>query len=275
MQVKDFFALLSRNISIAKEGSPESAHQKSFGGINVIICGDPHQFPPVARAIRDALFYPSDEFRDSHESQIGRAIYEEFETVVILKEQMRVTDNVWHEFLQHLHHGQVKERHLKMLRKLVIGKLQEPQVDFSVDPWKSASLITPRHAVRKQWNEAAVRKLCWETGQQLFVCSTLCTAQDVIQGRPLTLSEKYCLESRHVNREGKRLTRAKDLPRTVDFAIGMKVMVTENIEIDLDLTNGARGEIIDIVLHPDEPPIGNTPVVHLSYMPAYIMIHTS
>ena len=271
MQAKNFFALLSRNVSIAKEGSPESAHQKSFGGINVIICGDPHQFPPVARAIRDALFYPSDEFRDSHESQVGRAIYEEFETVVVLKEQMRVTDNVWHEFLQHLRHGQVKEHHLKMLRKLVIGKSQEPQVDFSVDPWKSASLITPRHAVRKQWNEAAVRKLCRETGQQLFVC----TAQDVVQGRPLTLCEKYCLESRQVNRKGKKSTRSKDLPRTVEFAIGMKVMVTENIEIDLDLTNGARGEIVDIILHPYEPPIGNAPVVHLKYMPTYILVKLS
>lgn len=30
-------------------------------------------------------------------------------------------------------------------------------------------------------------------------------------------------------------------------------MVTNNVETDLDITNGARGEIMDIVLHPDEP----------------------
>lgn len=55
----------------------------------------------------------------------------------------------------------------------------------------------------------------------------------------------------------------------------MKVMITENIEIDLDLTNGAQGEIVDIALHPDEPPIGDKPVVHLEYMPAYILIKLS
>ena len=77
------------------------------------------------------------------------------------------------------------------------------------------------------------------TGQQLLVCMV----QDTIQGRPLTLYEKYCLESRHIDQKGKRSTWAKDLPRTVEFAIAMKVMVTENVEIDLDLTNGARGEI--------------------------------
>ena len=192
--------------------------------------------------------------------------------LVVLKEQMQVTDNVWHEFLQHLRHIQVKECHLKMLRrKLVIGKSQKPQVDFSVDRWKSALLITPHHAIRKQWNEAAVRKLCWETGQQLFVC----TAQDIFQGRPLTLYEKYCLESQQVNWKKKRSTWSKDLPWTVEFAIGMKVMVTKNIEIDLDLTNGAQGEIVDIILHPDEPPIGNAPVVHLKYMPAYILVKLS
>ena len=55
----------------------------------------------------------------------------------------------------------------------------------------------------------------------------------------------------------------------------MKVMVTKNIEIDLDLTNGAQGEIVDIILHPDEPPIGNAPVVHLKFMPAYILVKLS
>lgn len=33
---------------------------------------------------------------------------------------------------------------------------------------------------------------------------------------------------------------------------GMKVMVTENVETDLNITNGARGTIVGIVCHPDE-----------------------
>ncbi|KAJ7106320.1 hypothetical protein C8R44DRAFT_987416 [Mycena epipterygia] len=47
----------------------------------------------------------------------------------------------------------------------------------------------------------------------------------------------------------------KDLPNVIEIAVGMKVMVTSNIETDLDLANGARGEIVDIILDPDEPPI--------------------
>jgi hypothetical protein len=55
----------------------------------------------------------------------------------------------------------------------------------------------------------------------------------------------------------------------VKLAIGMKVMVMDNVETDLDITNGAWGEIVNIIIHPDEPPIGNLPVVQLRYMPLY------
>ena len=49
--------------------------------------------------------------------------------------------------------------------------------------------------------------------------------------------------------------------------------MTENIETDLDVTNGACGEIVDIVLHLDEPAFSaNEPIVHLKYLPAYLLV---
>ena len=52
----------------------------------------------------------------------------------------------------------------------------------------------------------------------------------------------------------------------------MKVMVTENVETDLDIMNGARGKIFGIVLHQDEPDCGQNPIVELKYLPAYLLI---
>jgi ATP-dependent exoDNAse (exonuclease V) alpha subunit len=69
-----------------------------------------------------------------------------------------------------------------------------------------------------------------------------------------------------------RRKRVNDLPDVVQIAIGMKVMVTSNIETDLDVTNGARGEIVDIILHPDEPPLGDDPIVTLQHLPSYILV---
>jgi hypothetical protein len=54
--------------------------------------------------------------------------------------------------------------------------------------------------------------------------------------------------------------------------VGVKVMVMNNIETDLDITNGTRGGIIDIILDPDEPPIRNGAIVELKYPPAYILV---
>lgn len=51
------------------------------------------------------------------------------------------------------------------------------------------------------------------------------------------------------------------------MAVGMKVMVTEN----LDITNGSRGDIISIILNARESPLPNDPIVHLQYLPAYIL----
>jgi len=90
MLAKDFFANLSRNAAIGKQ----CADNHSFGGVNIIILGNFHQFPPVAHSIRDALFYPNNSEMDSSLSMIGRAIYEELTIVVILKEQKRITDTV-------------------------------------------------------------------------------------------------------------------------------------------------------------------------------------
>jgi hypothetical protein len=103
------------------EGSQGFQRGMSFGGINVILCGDLHQFPPVACRKQEPLYYPTSA-DDPTALQVGRKIYEEFSKVVILGEQVRVTDHVWRDFLDHLRHGRVEPRHLKMLRTLLLKR---------------------------------------------------------------------------------------------------------------------------------------------------------
>jgi hypothetical protein len=56
----------------------------------------------------------------------------------------------------------------------------------------------------------------------------------------------------------------------IELAVGMKVMVTNNIETDLVVTNGARGEIDDTILDPNEPPIGDGAIVESSSIPPHM-----
>ncbi|KAI6045270.1 hypothetical protein EDC04DRAFT_2559784 [Pisolithus marmoratus] len=53
-------------------------------------------------------------------------------------------------------------------------------------------------------------------------------------------------------------------------------MVTQIVETDLDITNGARGVIVDIILHPQEPPCTLTDgAVHLNRLPLYVLVKLS
>lgn len=158
-----------------------------------------------------------------------------------------------------------------MLWSLIIGKDEAHTVDFSCQPWSDAALVTPRHAVRTQWNDAAIRKMCREKGKQIFKC----TAHDTIRGRTIGMKER-CILKTHRGKRKKGGHNVKDLPYAIEIAIGMKVMVTTNIETNLDIMNGAQGGIIDIILHPEEPPIDpNKAVVQLKYIPAYLLVKLS
>ncbi|KAF5393247.1 hypothetical protein D9757_000682 [Collybiopsis confluens] len=154
-----------------------SSNAPSLGSVNVVLCGNQHQFPPVETAASEALYHLLNLARDSVDAQIGRTICEEFEIVVILKEQMRL----------------------------------------------------------------------------------------------ITFLERYTL-ALHL---GKKKTR-KNLPDRVGMVIGVKVLVTRNIETDLDITNGARGEIVDVILDPREPePPEAAEVVELKNVPVYILVKMS
>jgi len=260
MLSKTFLARLSRAISMAVTGGEDVI----FGGINVILCGDLHQFPPVASQ-GDALFYPPTQ-EDSPDSKLGWEIYQQFQTVVTLTQQYRISDPEWSDFLRHLRHGDVKERHVMLLRKQVVGHPDCPKTDFQEGDWSTAPLVTPRHSVRVQWNAAALRRWCEKTGERLLICR----AEDRIKKRELTKLERYAAA---VRGQEKRKSRSKQgLPTTIEIAKGMQVMVTTNVQTDLDIANGARGEIVDIVLHPEEPSLPDTPIVKLTRLPAYLLV---
>lgn len=265
---KTVFAALSRNIGIGKQQAGDPTSERSFGGISVILCGDHHQFPPVMGG-EEALYWPSNTY-DSTESQLGRAIFDEFREVVILREQMRVTDTVWRDFLRNLRFGRVQPEDITMLRGQLLGSEHCAPTDFTTAPWKGAGLVTPRHAVRLKWNDHAVQQHCADSGCRRFVIRADDTVKDRRGRRDLTLREKVDVQRKRLN--ATRADGRNQLPDCIDVAIGMKVMVTTNVETDLDITNGARGTVVGIVLHEAEPPIGDGDVIHLQHQPAYILV---
>src|SRR5258708_25870861 len=161
----------------------------AFGGLNVIISGDFHQFPPVcSRKSAPLYWWPSTD--DTNEESVGSELYLKFNKVVILKDQVRVTDKGWLDLLQHLRHGTCSTEHISMLHTLLLGSSKCPDTNFTCRPWSNAVLVTPWHSVRNQWNIAASKESSIAMKTQLYVSY----AEDTIQNRSLTLREQIALQ---------------------------------------------------------------------------------
>ena len=144
----------------AAEGVGRSS--ECFGGMDVIDFGDFHQFPPVGN--QSAALYCERPDTDGAHAQKGRSIFLEYEQVVILREQMRITDEVWTAILSRLRVGECTEEDISEVRKLVLSNPACDMPDFTRAPWCDATLITPRNATKDLWNAAALERHCRMTG---------------------------------------------------------------------------------------------------------------
>ena len=114
--------------------------------------------------------------------------------VVSLTEQMRVTNPEWQNFLSHRWFGKAKQKHVDMLCRLVLTKKGAPTTDCTSPPWDNAALVTPRHAVRRLWNETALLKHGKEAHRMILEGEV----DEAIKGEPLTLAEKYMTHQRQI-----------------------------------------------------------------------------
>ena len=72
---------------------------------------------------------------------------------------------------------------------------------------------------------------------------------------------------------GLKIDEQGGLPDKVMLGIGMKVMVTFDVKTDLDVANGARGEIIKIVLDENKSNYSPTQsIIQLKYPPTDMLI---
>jgi hypothetical protein len=138
-----------------------------LGGLNMIMFWDLHQFPPV-KSMNGALYCGNKSIRSS----IGQAIYEQFETVMTLKQQMRITDAEWVEILERSRIGECTEDDLKEMKKLVLTNAECEVPDFTSTPWNKAILVTPCHSICTYWNAVSLWKHCTLTGNTLYSCDT-------------------------------------------------------------------------------------------------------
>ncbi|KAG2757211.1 hypothetical protein P692DRAFT_20649338, partial [Suillus brevipes Sb2] len=182
-----------------------------FGGMDVLIIADFHQFPPIGN-INKALYGSQP---PNQKCELGRHLFEQFQTVIRLRQQARVTDHAWNDILLHARDGECTAQDLQMIRSLVITDKTCNVPDFNVPPWNNAVLITPRNSVRTRWNTLSVIKHCKYSRNLLYIAPAEDSAKD------LPLSMKQRLATTKLS-----LDQTQHLPAEVQLSIGMKVMIT-------------------------------------------------
>lgn len=204
---------LSQVMSIVRTGIFSLEPSIPFGGINVALLGDFHQFPPIANS-KKVLYNSSP---DSHDAQIGRTLFEQFDTVIHLDEQMRITDPVWDSILKRTHTGECTVNDLTKIDHLVLDDKECVLPDFTAPPWNNCVLVTSRNAVQTMWNRLMLDCHCRRTGYTRY----LVRACDSIKTGELTPPQRLAIA--HLS-----LDNTNRLPGKIEIAIGMKVMILTN-----------------------------------------------
>ena len=165
MLTKQMLACVSEVVTSVAMNLGVGDDKLPFGGINVILAGDPHQFPPVGNPSR-ALYacLPN----KIGKGAIGRLIYEQFETVVTLEEQKRVTDKGWNKMLLRLREGACTLEDVEMVESLILSNCAD-STRFDQQPWNRCVLLTPRNATRKPWNEEFATRIIIEDRHWIYV----------------------------------------------------------------------------------------------------------
>jgi hypothetical protein len=216
MCTTDVLTLLSQVCGKVRAGDGSATSTAPFGGLNVLLMGDFHQFPPVGNS-NAALYCPA---LSRNTSIVGKAIYLQFETVIMLVKQERITDYVWMHLLQRARIGECTKADVAEIRALVLSNPKCDVPDFSVLPWSEAVLVTHRNAVRAAWNRAALRKHCAQTGNLLYICDAEDTLGD--SHAPLNMEQKVIVASMKLG-DSKNSKGTKKLRHRIEIAIGTRV----------------------------------------------------
>jgi hypothetical protein len=221
------------------QAKPHSA-DLPFGGLAVVLCGDPTQLPPVKVP---ALYCRPG--KTSEEAQ-GRSLYTQFTTNFVLKQSMRQD-------------GAVNAAFRQQLQNLSTGR-------FKRDDWED-------------WSERSFDRLPAAERRQFVETATLLCAvrKDMVafnlQGLKRTGQPLLVIQAAHEGGARARTFSAGQmgsLTKNLPITKGARIILTANLWPDAGLVNGAQGTVQYIVFSEGAgPPINSLPALLVCHFPAY------
>jgi hypothetical protein len=270
-------------------------HEEPFGGINVIFAGDFAQLPPPMKA---PSLYSGSVGTQVHagltvygqEAAIGKALWHQVTTVVILRQNMRQNsqspdDAKFRKALENMRYGACTPDDISFLRTRIAGRgLNQPKL--SSKRFRFVSIITAWNAHKDKLNEIGSLRFAKETGQTLvdFYSSDSLSHGDIDKkikrGRAPSARALKILSANKIT--SKLQEELWNLPPgatghvagKLSLCIGLPVMIRRNDATELCITKGQEGYVAgwQSKLGPKNQRMLDTLFVRLANPPATVKI---
>ena len=241
-----------------------NVHDVPFGGFNVIFAGDFAQLPPV---FGSALYDQSMERHlDSHmsvrtqETVIGKILWHQITTVVILKQNMRQKtqsseDQKLRTALENMRYTACTPEDIEFLRSRIAGR-DENHPKLNDEPFRNVSVITARNVQKDRINNEGAQRFASDHGAQLvhFYSS------DRLAGAKAQHSQRrkghrnrnssHALSSTGISKRDQEALWECDPYSSDGFAgklslcVGMPVMIRHNGATELCITKGQEAVVV-------------------------------
>ena len=222
-------AKISRKLNEAKHTDASLA----YGGIDVLFFGDFIQFPPIGDF---ALYIGWDEDRFIYakkqtdiDTLLGINLWKQLTHIILLDEQMRVTDAAYLELLNRLRKGECNDSDVEILNRRVVGN------SVDITSMSDNPVITPGNPLGMAINNL------FSTHHAQYRKVLVTRAKDTVKKGKVPSSVADMIKNRPATQTGQ-------IPGEIPFYIGMPVYLSKNMHVELGLTNGTKGIVRSIHL---------------------------
>ena len=231
-----------------------------FGGINMIFAGDFAQLPPVGG---DSLYagnvgtsVNASQTTRGQQSAIGKALWHQVTTVVILRQNMRQKsqtsdDKKLRTTLENMRYAACTSEDIAFLRSRIAGRGPN-QPKLASKKFRNISIITGLNVQKDKINELGSERFAAETGQDLtsFYSVDRFGEEEDPSKEKKRMRKKRTLKNGDINSGlqnilwNLRHSASDHIPGKLSLCIGMPVMIQHNEATELCITKGQEGHVV-------------------------------
>jgi hypothetical protein len=253
LSCKDIYNICARLAQI------RGCYDESFGGFNVIFAGDFAQLPPVGA---DANLFSNKTKRMltacatpwEEAALVGKFLWHQFTTVVILTKNMRQTDTgskeaLFRDALVNMRYASCTDTDMNILRSL-IAQPHSPRLMNDLN-FRNTSIITARNRYKDEFNRIGCERFARDIGQPLYHFYSIDSLLPVATPNRKRKRNKKKNSNHQVMTESVQRTiweisptSTKHFAGKLSLCLGMPVMIRYNDATELCITKGQEAIVV-------------------------------